>query len=445
MEIRKILQTIFWDGKRSSLPIVFLAILALYSIPLAAGEIPSKLTLPQAIDLALEQHPEIRAAEAKVKGGEGLVQQAGLRPNPNFTFQIENWRFYGEPALQPGRDMDWFAYLSQPIETGNKRRLRVELSRAESARYQWDKQVLIWKIRQTVKQSFWKTMAAQKELDLAMAVQSDFQTVLQYHQNRFEQGALAEADLIKVRLEGERLDLSTQNALMNSEQARIELLKTMAIPGVSHTWQLIAPEFSVLPSEGISLKELLEKAGRNRGEIRTLQLQQEEVESRLSLQKSQAKPNLEAILGYKRTEGWNTLLGGISIPIPFFDRNQGNLLSSQQEIRQIREQSRAALLQAEKEIEQAVAALRRRHLILRQLQKGMVERAEESWMIALAAYREGGSDLLRLLDAQRSRNEIRLLLHRTQIDFQLNLIDLENAVGEENLPVGESTLGMPSR
>lgn len=70
----------------------------------------------------------------------------------------------------------------------------------------------------------------------------------------------------------------------------------------------------------------------------------------------------------------------------------------------------------------------------------MLDRAEESWSIALAAYREGATDLLRLLDAQRSRNEIRLLDIRTRFEFQIGLVELENAVGEENLPIGSELL-----
>jgi cobalt-zinc-cadmium efflux system outer membrane protein len=409
-----------------------------------AGQFPPSLTLQQAIDLALEQHPEIRAAEAKAKGSEGLIVQAGLRPNPSFTFQSENWRFGDTPAFHPGQQVDWFAYFSQPIETGGKRQQRLALSRKESTRFQLEKQLFAWKIRQLIKQSFWKALAAQKELDLATTIQNDFQTVLEYHQNRFEQGVLAEADLIKVRLEGERLDLTLQSALMTSEQARIDLLKAMALQNASSSFKLVSPDLALLLAEGVSRGVLLEKACQSRGEVQLLQLELEQAESRLSLQKAQSKPDLDAILGYKRTEGFNTLLAGVSIPVPFFNRNQGNIFQSGQELVQIRERLRAATIQTEKEIDQAIVALKRRQLMLRQLRKGMVERAEESWKIALSAYREGGLDLLRLLDAQRSRNEIQLLQSRTQIDFQLSLIDLENSVGEENLPLGEGTLGIPS-
>jgi len=78
--------------------------------------------------------------------------------------------------------------------------------------------------------------------------------------------------------------------------------------------------------------------------------------------------------------------------------------------------------------------------MLQSMQKGVLERAEESWRISNAAYQEGGADLLRLLDAQRVRNEIRLLFVRTQMEYRLNLTELESAVGEENLVLSEEIL-----
>ncbi|MFZ0429430.1 MAG: TolC family protein, partial [Acidobacteriota bacterium] len=80
--------------------------------------------------------------------------------------------------------------------------------------------------------------------------------------------------------------------------------------------------------------------------------------------------------------------------------------------------------------------------MLRRIEEGMLQRAEESWRISLAAYQEGATDLLRLLDAQQSRNEVRLLRIRTGLELQLSLVELEEAVGAENLAIGLETVGV---
>jgi outer membrane protein TolC len=53
----------------------------------------------------------------------------------------------------------------------------------------------------------------------------------------------------------------------------------------------------------------------------------------------------------------------------------------------------------------------------------------------LAAYQEGGMELLEVLDAQRSENDVSLLQSQVFHDYRLSQIDLETAVGAESLPV----------
>jgi outer membrane protein TolC len=78
--------------------------------------------------------------------------------------------------------------------------------------------------------------------------------------------------------------------------------------------------------------------------------------------------------------------------------------------------------------------------MLGEMEKGMVERAEESWRISIAAYQEGGADLLRLLDAQRVRNEVQQLLVRTQMEYRLSLAELDSAAGVEDIVLSEELL-----
>jgi outer membrane protein TolC len=94
------------------------------------------------------------------------------------------------------------------------------------------------------------------------------------------------------------------------------------------------------------------------------------------------------------------------------------------------------VIEMETAIRSVVTTLKRRYRMLQQMESGLLDLAQESWQIAQAAYEEGSTELLRLLDAHRSLMEARLLLNRNQIELQIDLVDLETAVGEPNLPVG---------
>jgi outer membrane protein TolC len=74
------------------------------------------------------------------------------------------------------------------------------------------------------------------------------------------------------------------------------------------------------------------------------------------------------------------------------------------------------------------------------VQDRVLDQAEESFRISLAAYQEGGTDLLRLLDAQRARNETRLLQTQAEMAYRIGLVELEASVGEENLSISQELL-----
>jgi hypothetical protein len=181
------------------------------SVHLQAADLPPELSLSKAVELASARHADLAAASAHVSGTEGLRRQATVLPNPSLTFQSENWRFDGPVPFQPGRELDLFAFLSQPIEMGGKRSRRMDLAKQDSFIAELERKGIEWRIRQDVKQSYWRALLAQQEWELMKENARTFQQIIEYHRVRVEQGAMAEADLIRVKLEGERLSLSEQS------------------------------------------------------------------------------------------------------------------------------------------------------------------------------------------------------------------------------------------
>ena len=68
------------------------------------------------------------------------------------------------------------------------------------------------------------------------------------------------------------------------------------------------------------------------------------------------------------------------------------------------------------------------------LQRELLQQSNESYTIALAAYQEGATELLALLEAQRTRADIRQQYYRTLFDYQTSILLLEQAVGRQIKP-----------
>lgn len=86
------------------------------------------------------------------------------------------------------------------------------------------------------------------------------------------------------------------------------------------------------------------------------------------------------------------------------------------------------------EVEAAYRAYESARELAVTFQRELIRQSDESYTIALAAYQEGATELLPLLEAQRTRAEIRQQYYRTLFDYETSLLMLERAVGKEIRP-----------
>lgn len=384
------------------------------------------LTLRDAVTTAIKDHPLLQAGTERIGAAEGLRRQAGFMPNPRLILQSENARPYGNPAFVYWRDADNFAYLQQTFETAGKRDRRVDLAGAHVRRAELERELLERQIAGRVKQAYWYAVGARRAEELLTEDLKNFQRIIEYHEVRVKEGAMAEADLIRVRLERERLLITLNSTKLEAERARIHLYREMgqtqfpAVQLVDGLEPLADPAGSAADTA-----QALER----RPELRLARQFVEVSRNSLRLQQVSGKPNVDVLFGYKRTSGFDTMLGGVQVDLPFHNRNQGNIAAATSELKAAESSLAAteALVKAEIEAAQRDYELRRRQVS--DSFNSLRSQADESARIADAAYREGGTDLLRFLDAQRIRIETQLLYFRALTDYQQSVVALDIALG----------------
>ncbi len=390
----------------------------------AAASAQEPLSLRDAVGQALHTHAALTAGSERVAASAALRDQAALRLNPRAFFQAENLRSGGEPAFDFSQHADTYGYFSQTLETAGKRARRIGLAEANARRSEFELELTRQQIAYRVKAAYWQAVVAQKSQAILRESANTFQQIVAYHEARVREGAMAEADLLRVRLESERIEIAMNTAQLDADRARIQLFREMGrteFPEVRFTDEL---DVTGPPPEGDVASAL-----RNRPELRIAGAAVRQAEAAVGLQQSLARPNVDLVLGYKRTSGFNTMIGGVQTDLPFANRNQGNIAAADRSVRAAQADLAAgqALVRAEVAAAQREYEIRRREAL--DLLPPLRERAAESSRIALAAYREGGADLLRLLDAERVRLETEQLYYRTLADFQLSRVALETAMG----------------
>jgi outer membrane protein TolC len=388
----------------------------------ARGELT--LTSTTAVQRALANNQLLAAGDARISSLEGLLIQSAARPNPRFFFQIENLRAWQQPGFRLADGTDTFFYLSQVVETAGKRSRRLQAAETNLTRGLMERELAAYQLKSRVRQAYWAAAGAQKSLLLLEDSVRSFEQTVTYHENRVREGAMAEVDLIRVRLELERLQISVNAAALEADRARIRLLQEMGeveFPKVQFAEEL-ASDVDVPPLDpGKSLAA--------RPEVRLAKQAVDQARAQVLRQRAAAWPDVELLGGYKRSGPFDTLITGVQLNLPVADRNRGNIAAAESEVRAA-ERSQAALealVLAEVRAAQSDFEIRRRQLL--DILTPMRFQAAEAARIAAAAYREGGTDLLRLIDAERLRIETDLLYVRTLTEFRQSVVVLETALG----------------
>ena len=407
------------------------AVLAIFAgaVTSAAQTIPPKLTLEAAVELALAQRQELAAAEAAVRARQGAEVQAALRPNPSFSFQSENWRGWQDPGFSPRNDLDLFAYVTDTIETAGKRRLRTAVAETETRTAELERKALAWSLRRAVSEAWWRAAGAAERRDLLARSRETVGELVQFQQTRLDLGAAAEIDVIKMRVEDERLAAAVAGAEAEAEQARMALLMAMGLPSGQTDFELSAPgdlhgdELEGAPADAV------QQALASRPDLALERSFVATAQAGVDLERAQAKPNLNPYFGYKKSGPFSTLIGGVTVPLPVRDRKQGSIAQAVAEVERAEASVRALEVRIQAETRSAIAEVERRMAIAQSIRSGVRERAAETFRIARAAYQEQGVDLLFLLDAQRSLNEIELLYAQSVLDYRLSQERLAAATG----------------
>lgn len=389
-----------------------------------AGSAQTKLGLRDAISQALSHRPELRVSLDKVASSNALKTQAGLRPNPRLILQTEdihtsNFNF--------GKDAESYAYASQVFEAPRRRRGRVAVANqaVERNRAQADiqRRDLIFDVRQ----AYWKAEAAEKSRDLYADDDSYFQQIVGYHQARFNEGKISEVDLLRVRLERERVHAAAENANLEAQRALLELARELASPA-NDSWTL-TEDFQTLefPLELSGQTDLLML----RPEGRSVTAALAEARANIDLQRANGRQDLQGLFGYKRNGPENTVIAGLQITLPVFDRNQGAIAASNADAHAAEE----AVSVVRNQIMSEIALARREYQMRRdqyvQTFDPLLKQAVEISDISRAAYREGGLDLLRLLDAERLRVDAQISWINALLAYHESVAGLEYAEGVE--------------
>jgi cobalt-zinc-cadmium efflux system outer membrane protein len=387
----------------------------------------TRLSLQNAVNRALESRASLKAEAERISAAEGLETQAHLIANPLFQFENENLR----PGQIYTRDVDTYAFFTQPLDVLGKRSERIDVAERAVSRTEAEYELAQRQVVQTVKLAYWAARGAQENQDLLSATVANFQRIIDYNSAQLSAGAISEQDMLRVQLEGERLKITAHLAAIDVTRTRVELLRQMGQTGFD---EVILTE--PLDSKNAEIEPMdLQQVIAQRGEMKIARAALQEAEAKSKLQDVSARPDLDVIYGFKRTQlvdatsGVNTAMAGVRVTLPITDRNQGNRAAAVAEVRRQEQLLGATEASVRADYYGAIQEYQlRRNESIETLQP-LREHATNISEIAQAAYTQGGTDLLRLLDAERARLDAELAYIRGMVEYQQSIANLQAAEG----------------
>jgi outer membrane protein, heavy metal efflux system len=175
------------------------------------------LSVTQAIERALQNRPALKAEAERVDAARGLRDQARKFCNPDLLFQNENLR----PGQIYSRDVDTLAYFIQPLDLLGKRGARIAAATEGITRAEANYALAHLDTIRRVSLAYWAARGAQDRRDLLIANANTFQRVVDYHNAQLSVGAIAEQDVLRIRLEGERLQIGARLAALDASRTRV--------------------------------------------------------------------------------------------------------------------------------------------------------------------------------------------------------------------------------
>ncbi|HXO88718.1 MAG TPA: TolC family protein [Candidatus Acidoferrales bacterium] len=401
----------------------------------STGQGPVKITLDDAIQMALAHNHTLLAARTTITQNEAQEVTANLRPNPVLLgdaqfLPIFNWNQFN--ANYVDEDAQFDLGVSYLFERGKKRQHRLAAAKDATAVTRStvadNERTLTFQVAQL----FTNAQLAESTLDLAQQDLKSFQNSVDISKERYRAGDISEDDYLKIKLQLLQFQSDAAQATLARVQALDDLRQQIGRESVPIDYDVAGP-FDYVP---LNAKEddLEMKALSTRPDLRAAQQSVTAATSQYELAKANGKKDITGQINYTHIADLSTasLFGQIQIPI--FDRNQGEIARTKSTITQAQEQEKAAANQVLTDVADAYDGVQTNNQIIQLYRSGYLDDAQQDRDISEYAYKRGAASLLDFLDAERSYRATELAYRQALAAYLLALEQLREAVGTRNLP-----------
>jgi cobalt-zinc-cadmium efflux system outer membrane protein len=376
------------------------------------------LTLTGAVRRALRFSPAVHAVALEIDAKRGEALQAGLRPNP----ELGGWSWnVGEEPQEEALD------VSQLFELGGKRLKRMRAAELDVGVAAWDYEAARLRVTSNTAQSFVDVLASQDRIKILAELQTVAETFSGTVSVRVQ---TVGANLVDVKRAD--IEVTRANAQLNEEKAVLAVAKRR----LANNWGSRNADFSVAEgkltsTDHIPSAEQISGYLDSNPDVARWSEEMVRREAVLDLEQAKAIPDLTLTAGARRVESSDDTgaVLQLSVPLPLFNRNQGDIAAAQSRILKGEHESAAARVEVNAIFLEAYSRLAASSERLKALEKEILPSTQEVYDATNRGYSAGGFDLLNVLEAQRTLYATRLEIVNARAEFQRAKVQIEALTG----------------
>lgn len=398
----------------------------------ATAQQPRAWTWPEIKDKFEATNPSLLAGKLTIDESRSDEITAFLRPNPSFSVLADQIELFTPNPYQPLTNLFSSFSASYLHERRNKRELRLDSAKKGTEIAQSQQSDLERNLLFTLRNAFVQTLQAKAVFQLVTDNLAYYDHVLEVSRVRFHAGDIAQIDLDRLELQRVQFETDLQNATVALRNAKIQLLMLLIDRTPVEQFD-VAGTFD-FRDEPMSLDQFRTMALNTRPDLRSAMqaVEKAKVDHTLAVANGSTDPIFGVDTG--RNPPLNWYLGfNVTIPLRFFDKNQGEKQRTQIDIARNERLQTAAEAQVYSDVDSAFSTLNGNLALLRVYKSRYLATAVRVRDTVSFAYQRGGSSLLDFLQAQQDYRSVQLGYLNLIGSYLTSASQLNLAVGAEVL------------
>jgi outer membrane protein, heavy metal efflux system len=413
---------------------------------------PGMLTLEAAQRMTSEGNPTLRQAEAQIRASKARQHQAGLYPNPTVGYIGDEIRGGSVGGGKQG------FFLQQTIVTGGKLGLSEAVYAKDLRVAEIEAQEQKLRVENAVKTVYYRVLAAQELLDARRDLAKIEQQYTETQRRLYNSGQTDETELLDAEINTQRMGLQVrmqENSLREEWRSlaalmgRPDLPQTIVSGDLEHGWPELDENQIVEEISGKSPAVSIAEAGNLRAQSEIAQAKRQYIPD-LQL-RGGMEYNNDLLGTAPHSKGWEGL-AEVSVQVPLFNRNQGNVAAAAAELDRAKLEKRRIELTLRSRAASVIDEYSSAKLMAIEYRDEILPRAKKSYSLMLQKYGEMLASPPRVIERQRKLYELQTqyilaleTVWSTGIDLQGYLLtdgleaparpgDVDRPVRETNVP-----------